>query len=431
MNFTRICVQNIISRNLLLDVFGVGQMVGSAVSAGSQIAATSLTNATNKEIADKANETALAIHESDKEFNAEQAQLNREWNSEQAIVERRREAGLNVAVTGQSGSGGGITGGGSTSASAPSAPVMQVPTMQAPDVGSMVESAISLAKLPSDIASTKQNIKESEERAKNLEQQTENAKLQADFQRIINKYKPEEFRANIDSLISNIGLQKAQTELTDAERNQVLASVARTRFEITNGAYQMILQQQSNDLDAATIMQQRDLVLDQLKTEAAKLRADGYLKMLEMSYKFGKFTSTQNELNKREGKEYGFGGSLGFGIEHTGGVKGLPISPIDAQIKTRFNANLNADVTNESTTETNRLMLQNSFLQNDIIMRKSAELTLIIDELEKATTAKSALPLLRKYGELNHYFSDYFKTMQFVDTMMSKRGNIVVPTITP
>lgn len=427
MNYTRICVKDIISRNRLHDIFGIGATVSSAANIG----ATAMTNAANKEIADQANETAIAIHESDKQFNAEQAQINREWNSEQAVVKRRQEAGLNVAVTGQNGSGGGITGGGSTSAVAPSAPQLQVPQMQAPDIGSMVDSAINLAKLPSDISQTKQNIKESEERAKNLEQQTENAKLQADFQRIINKYKPEEFRANIDSLISNIGLQKAQTELTDAERNQVLASVARTRFEITNGAYQMILQQQSNDLDAATIMQQRDLVLDQLKTEAAKLRVEGYLKMLDMSYKFGKFTSTQNELNKREGKEYGFGGSLGFGIEHTAEVKGLPISPIGAQIKSRFNANLNADVTNEITTETNRLMLQNSFLQNDVIMRKAGELTLIIDELEKATTAKSALPLLRKYGELNHYFSDYFKTMQFVDTMMSKRGNIVVPTVTP
>lgn len=200
-----------------------GSILG-ALGIGSNLLGTALdyksvkdTNKTNLEIADRNNQTAIGIHNADMAFNeseaeknrqfqAEQAQITREWNSEQAVMHRRKEAGLNTANT-----DGSITAPTSSpsgaQASSPSVPTLQTPTMQAPQiaygVASAVQSAIDLAKAPSEIRDTETNVRKSEKDIDAIDSEIGLRKAQETAQNVANA-------KDIATLSTSIGLLKEE-----------------------------------------------------------------------------------------------------------------------------------------------------------------------------------------------------------------------------
>lgn len=129
------------------DLFGIGSMVSSGISTAGTIAATKMTNETNKSIASDVNKTqsdianannrtAIQIHNDDMNFNAREAQIQRDWDSASSQRQRLVEAGYNPLMMGDFSSSGG------SAASAPSSPSLdspslEVPQMQIPDLSSI------------------------------------------------------------------------------------------------------------------------------------------------------------------------------------------------------------------------------------------------------------------------------------------------------
>lgn len=170
------------------DVFGVGEIVGSGMQAGASIYgaerakdATDSTNETNYKIAQEANELQDKWFHENQDFNAVQAQLNRDfqsqeaekarvanqqWNSIQAQAKRAIDTGFNPAsvVGGASGTtvvGASPQGSAASSGSAPNAIAAQ---MQNP-ASAIVQALAPLSQVGqtmADIALKKSQMKKNE-----------------------------------------------------------------------------------------------------------------------------------------------------------------------------------------------------------------------------------------------------------------------------
>lgn len=110
-----------------LVVAGINNASQAAISDNTNkanIAMNDATNATNKQIADDANELQYQMHQEDMNFNAEQAQIQREWDSAGQQRQRLVEAGLNPNL--MNGSFGASSG---SAASAPASSPVNVAQM--------------------------------------------------------------------------------------------------------------------------------------------------------------------------------------------------------------------------------------------------------------------------------------------------------------
>lgn len=127
------------------DVLGIGSIGAAGITSAANIAATKMNNKSNERnvdstnqanrdiardvnnanmlIAEKNNQTAIDIHREDNEFNAAEAQKQREWDSIGEQRKRMIEAGYNpLMVNGFSDAGG-------SAASASSAPALDTPVL--------------------------------------------------------------------------------------------------------------------------------------------------------------------------------------------------------------------------------------------------------------------------------------------------------------
>ena len=298
----------------LRDVFGIGASVSALAGVGSTI----LTNEANKDIADATNQTNKEIHQEDREFNAEEAEKAREfnaeeaeksrefnaeeaekarqWSSEQSVMQRRKEAGLNIAITGQDGttpsapsaSSSPASGG---AASAPSAPNLVTPTMQTPDVASLVDAGVKLAKASSEIGKNKaesgkilQDTKEAEQRTKQLE--------------LLNSFTPQ---------MNKLLLQEKHLSNTEKsvliEYNQQQLDVA---FQQGFNLYaQTVLAQENYNLEQNKFLMLFEQSKQQLDQEADMFLAEWERNHFEGSFRYG-ISST-----KRKG--WNIGGDAGVG----------------------------------------------------------------------------------------------------------------------
>lgn len=114
--------------SLISGIFGIGQASmnknTTELTNRSNRSMNDATNSTNKKIQDSINQTQLQIHQDDMNFNAEQAQIQREWDSAASQRERLVAAGYNPLLVGN-----GAFGSSGSAASAPAAPSLDAAVM--------------------------------------------------------------------------------------------------------------------------------------------------------------------------------------------------------------------------------------------------------------------------------------------------------------
>lgn len=257
------------------------------------------------------NITSLTAMEQNNQFNAEQAQISREWNSEPAVMERRREAGLHM-VNPSGGSSGGGSGGGSVPASSVPVPNMSQPSFHT-DYAGIMQAGVDIAKAPFDILKTNATAKESLANVEKLNAETGLATAQAGYTKVLTQLKPEE----VSSLLS---YQASQTEFNEASINQVHAIADYYREQTFKVYLDGLLGIQGNEMDLETR-------INDIQKNYAGFELDSfkYSKSLEKSILDGSFQYGEHKSN-------GFGGTssrhLGtdtvdfYNLGGSGGIKG-------------------------------------------------------------------------------------------------------------
>ena len=400
---------------------GIFDAILGATTAAANIATdlltTKWTNDTNKEIADANNATAIAIHESDKEFNAEQAQISREWNSEQAVMQRRAEAGINTS--GLNGATGGVSGGSGAVASAPSAPTLSTPVMQRPDidVGSAISSAVELAKAPVDIQATKANIKESEKRTELLQEEIQAKTLQNEFQNILNKAKPQEIQANLDYLSS-------QTRLNETNLQLANANILRVNNDIKRGVIALIQGFADQDISKAQIMTDYNKMMTEVQQRAHSLALDFQLKGISLSYQYG--------FNRGNTKGFNLGAdasiSGGYGVSVGGGSQGSKFS-LAGLAGVGFHASMSSTLGVSGSYNSSNF---ESFVTQNPLIKQCIEDILAGSELFKMDGIKNIVQLRKQALNLitsrYNYLQEFFNLDSHLDGFINQQQKIYLPT---
>lgn len=311
-----------IAKPLLLDVFGIGSAVSGAAGAAASITSTHLTNQANKEIAKETNETQLKIHEDDRkfnaeeaektrefnaeeaekarQFNAEEAQKSREWNSESEVMKRRAEAGLNTAVTGDSGTSGGSSASASgpsasgPSASAPSAPSLVTPQMQPLPIGEAVTNYIDTLL---NVAKTRSDILGGKAQAKRDLAQADFTAEQAEHQRIINDWTPQTCRATFDNLVSKTDLNKADINLKNANLEALQTQMDNYFIQGVSTYYDMVVSIEDVNQRANFFLANFPLEYERLHQDAQKFEAEWKQRGFDLSYKWGSHKKSSKGWN--------------------------------------------------------------------------------------------------------------------------------------
>lgn len=292
------------------DIFGIGASVSGTMGALANITSTELTNQANREIARETNETQIKIHEDDRAFNAEEAEKTRQWNSEQAVMERRKEAGLNI-VNPEGFSGG--SGGSSATASAPSAPQLVTPTMQAPqiDVAGTLGAVIDGLKVSSEIDESKSRANLNAKQVENVAQDTIYKEQLSEYQKIVNEYTPKQLTALIDKLSS-------ESSLNDMQKNLARASITRTLQEAKNGIFSTISSFFGQDMNKEEMRQTAIQFFSGLTSDAQHQLNKWTMDGIDMSFKYGNHYEQGSNNNLSLGFDYRFTGTGGIGSPSTG-----------------------------------------------------------------------------------------------------------------
>lgn len=312
----------LLARPLLLDVFGIGSAVSGAAGAAASITSTHSTNQANKEIAKETNETQLKIHEDDRkfnaeeaeksrefnaeeaekarQFNAEEAQKSREWNSESEVMKRRADAGLNTAVTGESGTTGGSSASAtgpaasSSQASAPSSPLLVTPQMQPLPIGEAVTNYIDTLL---NVAKTRTDILGGKAQAKRDLAQADYTAEQAEHQRIINEWTPQTCRATFDNLVSKTNLNKADIDLKNANLEALKTQMDNYFIQGVATYYDMVVSIQDVNQRANFFLANFPLEYERLHQDAKKFEAEWKQRGFDLSYKWGSHKKNVNGWN--------------------------------------------------------------------------------------------------------------------------------------
>lgn len=315
------------------------------------------------------NMTSLAAMEQNNQFNAEQAQISREWNSEPQVMERRREAGLHM-VNPSGGSSGGGSGGGSVPASSVPVPTMSQPSFHT-DYAGIMQAGVEIAKAPHDILKTAATAKESLANVDKLNAEAGLATAQAGYTKVLTQLKPEE----VESLLA---YQSSQIEFNEASINQVHAIADYYQQQTFNVFLDGLLGIQDNEMD----LESR---INDIQKNYAGFELDSYKysKSLEKSILDGSFQFGDHVSNSKGGTAsrhlgfdvnefHNFGGSggfygsnsprpvsvRGFGTSYAGfKLPKIDFSPIlsgasfsggatDGDSTTRYNTQFNTNMTN-------------------------------------------------------------------------------------
>lgn len=162
----------------LCDVFGAGTAAAGVANAAATIAAANI----NREAQEMTNVYNYQIHREDNEFNAAEAEKTRQWNSASAIMERNKEAGINTALAGESAVGN--TPSSAQGSSATPIP-MQAPQIDLQGISSGLNTALSIAKVGSEIKDNEASAKKDLATAQQIE--------------IQNTYEPDKIMAYIEN----------------------------------------------------------------------------------------------------------------------------------------------------------------------------------------------------------------------------------------
>lgn len=400
MNYLKIFVRNTIFANHLHDIFGVGEVVGSAVSAGTSVATTSMTNEANKEIAQMNNETAIQIHKDDMQFNAEEAEKSRdfnaqeaeknrqfnsqeaqkarEWNSETAIKERRKEAGLNTAMTDGGQGGSTISASGSPASSsptsAPSAPTLSTPHLQTPDIAGAINAGINLAKASSEISGNKA------EAEKDL-QETKQSIEETRYKSILNSLTPQKIQTEIEDL-------KSKINFTNQDKDRIRAITAKEREYLDSAMMQGYNEWVKNEVAKGQLnLEQNKFIAlfsqhqQDVRTDARKFAEDWRKRDYENSYKFGSYSSKRNQYTdmRTSSNDYGEGLRTSFGSS-------IPSTSLSEEQNTSLGSNYGVNETSD---------YKFSNLRNTIYYQQAVEaeacLYILTNHKEDKRAVKSAL----------------------------------------
>lgn len=160
--------------SLLGDIFGVianpiGSIASSLISGLSGSSAQASANEANLQAARETNEANKEIHAADNAFNAEQAQIAREWDTPAAKRKRLEEAGYNPMTFGEAANSG-------VSASSASA----IPMTTGAPVQPVTAMSNALGNMNLDFTSGLNALKEREQVSSNIESQRLERKLAID-----------------------------------------------------------------------------------------------------------------------------------------------------------------------------------------------------------------------------------------------------------
>lgn len=250
---------------------GVGNLFSTNTTNKANLRMTQLNNATNLAISDRNNALQQQLFNQSMDFNANQAAIQRNYNSEVSQAQRLRAAGINPALAMSAGAQSGI-------ATSPSAPALNTPTMQpshfdAPQFDA--SGAQGIAQLMSSITNSHiggaqidalaQQVKESVSRTAGNDIQNQLTKLQAEV-----------YADTMDA-------QKVGAELTNRVMNQqILESDERIR----NMVY-----------DRFVKSQQLEIQFQQLGI--SKQQADAMCKYYSESINLGYFSANKQAETSR------------------------------------------------------------------------------------------------------------------------------------
>lgn len=413
--YKRLDINTILKASVLRDVLGIGTAVAGVAGMAGQVSAQHLANEANIEIAEKNNQTAIDIHEKDMAFNAEQAQITRDWNSETEVMKRRAEAGLNVA--GQGGGSSGTGGGSNAQASAPAAPQLTTPQVQAPDIAGAINAAVNLAKAPSEISNTKAATKESEKNIEKIGADANLAMEQAFATKINNMYSPQLLSAQI------------RTELATAKHLGIEAYKAQSfalkaKADVETNFYNMFLQTAEYQLDSAKAIMEYEQHWQAMQQEAYKTLAQHKMNLLNSSYQYGEKLSLLNSASQRGrlGNTIGLNVGLEMGIQggYTAGIRGVPLHPVSIESNMGFKGGINVGAYFQTTADYEALLSESNSklmtVQNSLLYNKGIRMLQNAELLKTAKTAKERVAALQDLGELYNFMDRYIQAMRQIQS---------------
>lgn len=201
--------------SLLGDIFGVianpiGSIASSLISGLSGSSAQASANEANLQAARETNEANKEIHAADNAFNAEQAQIAREWDTPAAKRKRLEEAGYNPMTFGEAANSG-------VSASSASA----IPMTTGAPVQPVTAMSNALGNMNLDISGGLNALKEREQVSSNIESQRLERKLALEDN--IRKWTEVYNRAENDSIqrkLAQVQVERNQREMKYLERRE-------------------------------------------------------------------------------------------------------------------------------------------------------------------------------------------------------------------
>lgn len=307
------------------DIFGVG----GAMNAAATIAAASINAVSQHET----NDMNYKIHQEDNAFNAAEAEKTRQWNSAPAIMERNKEAGINVALSGENATPN--TPSTAQGSSAPAIP-MQAPQIDLSGVAQGINSALSIAKVGSEIKGNQAKAAKDLESAKQLEIQNtyepdkimayiENTKADTDTKRVAVR----QMQYSSMYLYCSAYNQYMQAEATGTNTKNDIVAMQDRLFQETQ-QYSLSIQQFIGNLT---------------KTEKFSEMSTEQLQNEVTSFVKGFANNESSNFNESHGKNSGWnvGGKIGASVSGEAGFTGvIPSGKVGASGNFELNGGYNS-----------------------------------------------------------------------------------------
>lgn len=231
-------------------------LITSGIGAAANLISGHSTNKSNERIASAANQAQMDIAKYQADRNLELWNLNNEYNSPQAQMDRYKAAGLNPHLI--YGEGSASSGNSSSPAQSFSAPVMKTARMEnyMPNVTQLLMNGLMMS---SQIQKTNSDTAINYQQLENLEQDNALKRLMVIQQQLINSKTKDEAELWKNRLFAEIGLMdsrsvlaRSQSQLADSNRFSVDAlrplQVAETKQRVSYILAQTIGQQIENQL---------------------------------------------------------------------------------------------------------------------------------------------------------------------------------------
>lgn len=236
----------------MADLFGLGEIIGSAIQGLFNIYSTGSTNSSNRKIARETNEFNAQQAALNRQFQSQEAQIARDWQEEQynlytspqAMVRQYGEAGLNPAL--MYGQNLQSSTGGSSAPSGSAASGVAIPAV-APDLSGLVGAFMGLSKLKAEID--------------NIGADTENKKAQAalagssaalnDSIKSLNKSQMAKIESEINLMKKQADSEKARKELIVVEA--ALKQSERSQVDFKNAVSEQFKRITGVEADSQTI----------------------------------------------------------------------------------------------------------------------------------------------------------------------------------